>query len=142
MPPAALADSISLSTFCARSIGSARTSWMMRVLNHVRKAVGTEQKEVSRKGVPSNKIHGQGIGGAYRSQNDMTQAMCSGLQGSDEALVHLILHQRVIAGQLFQLPFSVKISAAVTNMAEGEFAVVEDEQLRGATHPLVFRVGL
>jgi len=70
----------------------------------------------------------------------MAQAMGAGLLRGNDALVHLVLHQGVIAGELFELTFAIEVGSAVTHMAEDKSGVPQDEQFRRAAHAAVFRL--
>ena len=70
----------------------------------------------------------------------MTQRMVSHILRGDQALINLLLDKRVVLCELFELPLSEAVCAAVSHMTNHKAPIRKGQNLSRAAHAFVIWV--
>jgi len=135
-PPRSLARSMSARQPAAGSSWCARTLQDVAVLDHAGQAVRAEQEQIAQAEVFLHQVRLDLLLTADRVGQDVARRVAAGLLAAQRAGSDLLVHERVVGGQLAQGAVAHEIGAAVAEMADEDSPRVEHERRAGRGHPV------
>ena len=107
---------------------------MLVVIDQICESVRTEKKLVIKVCPSANQIKGQVITDTNRFENYVPERMAARIFRAKDALIDMMLDERMIVSQLFQPTLSEAIGAAVSQMADDKSLIGYCHQFCCAAH--------
>src|ERR1700682_3868855 len=111
------------------------------VVDQVREAVGAEQKLVTRARLHPHHVDEHVLLEAHRAGDDVLEAAVARFFLAEKAGADLLVHERVIVGELVDVALAHQVGAAVADMADEGLTILDQERDAGRGHATHLGIG-